>query len=80
MTPDDAARESVGVLASGYPYPSRLLGQIPSIEIATRAGDFVLLRSDFLHAVKATVHPGRLTLSRSSAGPGPNRSSTGRER
>jgi hypothetical protein len=62
--PDDEARASLGVMTDGYPYPSTAMAHVPSLEIATRAGDLVLLRSDYVHAIKATSQPGRLTVSR----------------
>lgn len=62
--PDDEAREPLGVLTAGYPYPSTAVAQYPSLEITTGAGDLVLLRSDFVHAIKATSEPGRISVSR----------------
>jgi uncharacterized membrane protein len=69
--PDDAAREPLGVLTAGYPYPHEVVEQFPRIELATRAGDLVLLRSDFIHAVNQTSEPGRLTVSRFIGRSGP---------
>lgn len=62
--PDDEARAALALAETGYPYPAEITERFPSVEIATRAGDFVLLRGEFVHAVNPTSRPGRVSVSR----------------
>lgn len=62
--PDDEARAALALAETGYPYPAAVADRFPSVEIQTRAGDFVLLRGEFVHAVEPTWRPGRVSVSR----------------
>jgi len=64
LVPDDLLREALGLLGTGYPYPSKLLENIPSVRVPLATGDLVLLDASRIHAVDAVRAGTRITLGR----------------
>lgn len=64
LVPDDRLREALGLLGTGYPYPSKLLDDIPCLRVPLAAGDLALLDASRIHAVDAVPSGTRITLGR----------------
>jgi len=63
LAPDHRTREQLGLVKTGYPYPAEALHGLPRLEIPLHAGDAVLFRADFVHAV-GKVDGARVSVSR----------------
>lgn len=63
VAPDHGARERFGVVKTGYPYPADALHGVPMLKVPLDAGDAVLFRADFMHAIGNVDGP-RISVSR----------------
>ncbi|MFI5635613.1 hypothetical protein ACIA8E_41090 [Streptomyces sp. NPDC051664] len=64
INPDEACRERLGLVSTGYPYPIDSLDGIESLTVQLRQGDAYFLNSSFIHGVSSVQEGRRLSAGR----------------
>jgi hypothetical protein len=64
LNPDEACRERLGLVGTGYPYPIDSLEGTESLTVHLRQGDAYFLNSSFIHGVSSVQEGRRLSAGR----------------
>lgn len=64
LNPDDRCRENLGLVGTGYPYPTDELVDLESFRLELRRGDVYFLNSSFIHGVSSLQEGRRLSAGR----------------